>query len=133
MAASLTVTPDALSDRALLLLLLERTDKIMADLTALQTQLTALQTGVTALKGVADAGAALSTQAIAELEALAKQVATLQPGDQAAIDALTAQVQQTVSDLGAANTELQASNASVQDELTKLTPPATPAPAPSAA
>lgn len=118
----LTITdPRDLSDRQVLQLLIERTDRIMTDLTTLTANVTALQTAVAALGPALEATDALATRTIAALESFSQQLATL-PATQAAIDALAANVASTVTALQADAAEASAANASVKAELDKVAP-----------
>lgn len=117
-----------LSERALLLLLLERQDRMATDLSVLQANVTNLTAAVDAIAPVLAAGQLLTTRVISTLESLVAQIAALTP-TQSSIDALAASVGISLSALATDAAEVQAQQVAVQAELDKVaptTPPTTP-------
>lgn len=115
--------PNQLTERALLVHILERIQLMAADLTGITAQVTTLQAQVVATKASADASQALATRAIAVIEDLAAQIAALQPDAQAIAD-LAARVGQSVATLQGESAEQEAANAALQAEVDKVTTPA---------
>jgi len=129
MASTVIAQLADLTDRALLILLLERTQTMATDLSALTATVAALQAAVDALGPALAASADLNTKVIAALESFAAQLAQL-PATQAAIDGLNASVSSTLSALQTDAAEVAAQNTAVQAELDKVTPAPAPAPTP---
>lgn len=111
-----------LTDRALLILVLERQNNMNAEITTLQNTIAALQAAVAQQGPLIQAAVNLGTQAIAALETLITQV-TANAQDAAAITQLATDAASVVTALQSESTQISVGNAALQAELDKIAAP----------
>jgi chromosome segregation ATPase len=129
MAETIVAQLEQLTDRALLILLIERTTQmtttVSAGIAELQDKVAQLSAAQEATKPVLQALVDINTRAIGVLESFAAQLAALQ-ADPAAIAALSAQLDSEITEVKRESLQVSDQNTALQDELNKVAPPGPP-------